>query len=38
MWDDENAGESFQAAVEAAEESGLLARREALKRYVSGAQ
>ncbi len=35
-WGDENAGESFVAAIEAAEESGLYGRRERLKGYVSG--
>lgn len=35
MWGDANAVESFQAALEAAEKSGLLARSETLVRYVS---
>lgn len=36
MWGDEKAIESFQAAVDAAEESGLLARREVLiQQYLS---
>jgi len=35
MWGDANAMESFQAALEAAEKSGLLARRERLLQYVS---
>jgi hypothetical protein len=40
MWGDPNAVESFQAAVDAAEESGLLARREwlmQLMQYVNRA-
>lgn len=35
MWGDASAVESFQAAVEAAEKSGLYARRETLVRYVN---
>lgn len=35
MWGDKNAVESFQAALEAAEDSGLLAKYETIKKYVS---
>jgi hypothetical protein len=35
MWGDEKATESFQAALDAAEESGLLFRREMLMQYLS---